>query len=60
MTLPLLLSTWAGGPALVKFGIVALTTILLSYMISKFIVKPFPRYVVIGLIGLNILLAMII
>jgi peptidoglycan/LPS O-acetylase OafA/YrhL len=33
MTLPLLLSAW-GDPALVKFGIVALATILLSYGVS--------------------------
>jgi hypothetical protein len=30
MTLPLLLSAWTGGPVLVKFGIVALATVLLT------------------------------
>ena len=59
MTLPLLLSAWAGGPALVKFGIVALATVLLSYGISKYVVKRYPRFVVIGLVGLNILLAVV-
>ena len=58
MTLPLLLSTW-GGPALVKFGIVALATILLSFGVSKYIVKPYPRFVVMGLVGLNVLLAVV-
>jgi glucan biosynthesis protein C len=60
MTLPLLLSAWVGGPVLVKFGIVALATILLSLGISKYVVKPYPRFVVIGLVGLNVLLALII
>ena len=43
MTLPLILSTWAGGPVLVKFGLVALAAILLSLGISKYVVKPYPR-----------------
>ncbi len=59
MALPLLLSA-LGGPALVKFGIVALATILLSFGVSKTIVKPYPRLVVIGLVGLNLLLAVIV
>jgi hypothetical protein len=59
MTLPLLLSAWVGGPVLVKFGIVALATILMSYGISKYIIKQFPRFVVIGLVGLNVLLAVV-
>jgi len=59
MTLPLLLSAWLGSPILVKFGIVALSTVLLSYGISKYVIKHFPRLVVIGLVGLNVLLAVI-
>ncbi len=57
MTLPLLLSVWAGGAALVKFGIVALLTILFSYGVSNYVIKPHPRLVVIGLGGLSVLLA---
>ena len=57
MTLPLLLSNWSDGPVLVKFGIVALLTVLLSYGISRYMVKPYPRLVTIGLAGLSILLA---
>ena len=60
MTLPLLLSAWVGGPVLVKFGIVALATVLLSYGISKYVIKQYPRFVVIGLVGLNVLLAVVI
>ena len=59
MTLPLLLSAWVGGPVLVKFGIVALATVLLSYGISKYVIRRFPRFVVVGLIGLNVLLAVV-
>lgn len=59
MTLPLLLNTGLGSPTLVKFGMVALSTILLSYGISKYVIQHFPRLVVIGLVGLNIFLAVI-
>lgn len=59
MTLPLLLSGWADVRSLAKFGIVALATILLSYGSSKFVIKPAPRLLLIGLIGLNILLAVV-
>ncbi len=58
MTLPLLLSAWRGGSALVKFGTVALSTVLLSYGFSRYVTKPFPRLVVIRLVGLNVLLAL--
>jgi peptidoglycan/LPS O-acetylase OafA/YrhL len=57
MTIPLLLHTWTGGPAFVKFGIVALTTIVLSYGVSRYIITPYPRATVIGLVGLSIVLA---
>ena len=59
MLLPLLLSAWAGAPVLVKFGIVALSTVLLSYGISKYVIKQYPRFVVIGLVGLNVLLVVV-
>ena len=59
MTLPLLLSAWVGGPVLVKFGIVALATVLLSYGISKYVIKQYPRFVVIGLVDLNVLLVVV-
>ncbi|MFC1863623.1 acyltransferase family protein [Thermodesulfobacteriota bacterium] len=44
MTLPLLLSAWTGGPVLLKFGIVAAVTILASYGISRYIMKPLSRF----------------
>jgi hypothetical protein len=56
MTLPLLLSAWTGGSALVKFGIVALVTILVSYAASEYIIRPRPRLAVLGLGGLSLLL----
>jgi glucan biosynthesis protein C len=60
LTLPLLLSVWAGGTALVKFGIVSLLTILLSYGVSHYVIRPYPRLVVIGLGGLSVLLAVLV
>ncbi len=59
MTMPLILSTWVGGPVLVKFGIVALSTIVLSYAFSRYLIQPFSRLVVVGLTGLNVLLVLI-
>lgn len=59
MTLPLLLGNWIEGPGLIKFGIVALATILLSYTFSKYIISRYPWSVMIGLICLNTLLVFI-
>ncbi|MBN2403864.1 MAG: acyltransferase family protein [Spirochaetes bacterium] len=58
MTLPLLLSIW-GGPVFVKFGIVAAVTLALSYCVSRYVLKPYPRAVVIGLVGLSVILALV-
>ena len=59
MTVPLLLSTWKGGPVLIKFMIVALVTVAASYAVSRYIVRPFPFGVVIGLFGASLILAAI-
>jgi len=58
MTLPLLLSAWSEGPVLLKFSIVALLTVLLSYGASRYIIKPYPRLVATGLVGLSVLMAL--
>jgi len=58
MTLPLLLSTWTGRPALVTVGTLAFSPVLLSFVFSRYVTRPFPRLVVIGLVGLNALLAL--
>ena len=59
MILPLLLSGWPQGPVLLKFVIVALSTVVLSFLLSKFVINKFPRLVVVGLFGVNIMLAII-
>jgi glucan biosynthesis protein C len=59
MTLPPLLGRWTGGPTLLKFGLVALLTFLLSYGASRYLLKPHPRLVAIGLVGVSILLAVL-
>jgi hypothetical protein len=59
MTLPLLLSAWVGGPTLIKFGTVAPLTVLLSYGFSKYVVRRFPHLIVVGLVGFNVLLAVV-
>jgi len=56
MTLPLLLSGWVGGNVLVKFGLVSIATIILSYLVSRNVIKPHPRVLIAGLISLNLLL----
>ena len=50
------LSGWVIGNVLVKFGLVSIATIILSYLVSRYMIKPYPRAFVIGLIGLNLLL----
>jgi len=57
MILPPLLGRWTGGPTMGKFGVVAMLSILLSYGVSRYILKPYPRLVVVALGGLSVLLA---
>jgi glucan biosynthesis protein C len=57
LTLPPLLGLWTGGPTLLKFGLVALLTLLLSYGASRYVLKPHPRLAAVGLIGASVLLA---
>ena len=57
MTLPLLLSSWIGGNVLIKFSLVCVASIVLSYAVSRYVIEPYPRTVVAGLVGLNIFLA---
>jgi len=52
----LLLLKWFGIPIFFKFGIVTLSTILLSYLISQYAVRPFPKLSVAGMIALFVLL----
>ena len=59
MTLPPLLGRWTGGPTWVKFVLVALLTLLLSYGASRYVLKPHPRLTATGLIGASILLALL-
>lgn len=58
MTLPLLLRDWS-APALVKFGVVAAVTVLGSYGISRFLLKPFPKAAVIGIAAGSAVLAIV-
>ncbi len=60
MTLPLLLSFWSTGPILVKFGIVAIATILLSYAISRYVVSAYPRLTILGIIVVFVSLLLIL
>lgn len=53
-TLPLLIRLW-DGPTIIKFGILSLFTILMSYTFSRYVLKLFPKYVVTGLVGFSIL-----
>ena len=52
----LLLLKWLGIPIFIKFGIVTLSTILLSYLISQYAIRPFPKLSVAGMITLFVLL----
>ena len=56
----LLLLKWFGIPIFIKFGIVTLSTILLSYLISQYAIRPFPKLSVAGMITLFVLLATVL
>ena len=52
----LLLVGWSDGPVLMKFGIVTSASILVSYAISHYVIRPYPRVSVIGMYGLLFIL----
>ena len=52
----LLFLKWYGISIFIKFGIVALSAILLSYSISQYAIRPFPKLSVAGMIALFVLL----
>jgi glucans biosynthesis protein C len=56
MTLPLFLSVFSGMAVFYKFGIVATSTLLVSYVLSRFAITPFPRAVIAALVCLNVAL----
>lgn len=60
MTLPLYFCGWTKGPVLVKFGLVSIVTIIFSYLISRFDVKPYPKLTIIGFIVINGILIILI
>jgi len=59
MTLPLVLSGWTGVPVLLKFGLVAVSTCTLSYLVSRYVLHRYPRLVVLALLGLNLFLVIL-
>jgi glucans biosynthesis protein C len=59
MTLPLLLSNLTTAPVIIKFGITAIFTILFSYLISRFVIKPFPKLTIVSIIVLSVILALV-
>jgi hypothetical protein len=56
----LTLLTFPGIPGLLKFGIVSALSILCSYIVCQFLIKPFPRIAIAGVIGLFIIMALVI
>jgi len=56
----LLLLKWFGIPIFIKFGIVTLSTILLSYLISQYAIRPFPKLSIAGMIAIFVLLIAIL
>jgi len=59
MTLPLLLHNLTMIPTMGKFGIVAISTVIFSYLINRFVMKPFPKLMTIGVIAVSVLLSII-
>ncbi len=59
MTLPLLLHNLTMIPTMVKFGIVAISTVFFSYLISRFVMKPFPKLTIIGVVAVSVVLSII-
>jgi heme/copper-type cytochrome/quinol oxidase subunit 2 len=58
MALPLLLAPWA-APTVIKFALVSAATLVLSYAASRWLIGPFPRSVVIGLVVLSVVVTLL-
>jgi glucans biosynthesis protein C len=54
MILPLFLGVFCGMAVLFKFSIVATSTLLASYVLSRFVLTPFPRMTIASLVLLNV------
>jgi len=52
--LQLALVSWSGGSVFIKFGIVVSASILISFGISHYMVRPYPRQFIAGLYGIFI------
>lgn len=59
MTIPLLLSNWVSIPVILKFIMVSVSTLILSYTISRFVIKKHPKIFIFSLTGLAFLLSII-
>jgi hypothetical protein len=57
LTLQFFLMKWLGISIFFKFGIVTIASIVLSYVISQYAIRPFPRLSVLGMIVTFFLLA---
>ncbi len=55
--LQLILAAWPGGPVFIKFAIVSLASIIISYAVSQYALKPYPRLSVMGIYALFLIIA---
>lgn len=60
IVLQLLLLTLPGLPSLLKFSLISLTAIVLSYLASRIFIKPYPKFTVAGLLGLLLVMTILI
>jgi glucan biosynthesis protein C len=56
VVIQVLLLEWVSISIFIKFGIVTLTTIFISYLTSQYLIRPFPKISVAGMITLFVLL----
>lgn len=56
----LILFKWFDISIFIKFGIVTLSAILLSYLISQYAIRPFPKLSVAGMLALFVLLTLLL
>lgn len=60
VALQLLLVNLAGTPSLIKFGIVSSLSLLVSYAISKYAIKPHPRLSIAAVVGIFLLMVIFV
>ena len=47
--LQLIMTNWSNGPSVIKFAVISLSSVIISLLISNYVIKPYPKLSICGL-----------